>query len=273
MKNILVPCDFSQPAEEAFKFAIKIASQSSGEIHVLYVIDITSLGGKSALSNSYVFNPSFLKDTEKEADHKFQTMWEKYAPMTMRIKFRHIISSLTLEIENYINDNNIDLVVMGTHGEGNASFGSNTDKVVRKSSVPVLAMRSDPVRVKNIVLPLLPDQTNDHFIQKVKELQSFFQATLHLIYINTPLLFQSDPDSNNELEEFAQRAKLIDYTVNVRSDYSVEDGIKHFAKEIDADMIAMGTQAWKGVAHFFLGSSAEDIVNNVKVPVWTQCLV
>ncbi len=273
MKNILVPCDFSKTAEEAFKFAIKIASQNDGEIHVLYVIDITSLGGKSALSNSYVFNLNFLKDVEKEAEQKFQTMWEKHAPMTMRIKFRHIISSLTSEIENYIKDNNIDLVVMGTHGEGNVSLGSNTEKVVRTSPVPVLAIRSAPVHVKNIVLPLLPDQTNDHFIQKVKELQSFFQATLHLIYINTPLLFQSDPDSNNELEKFAEQAKLTDYTVNVRSDYSVEAGIKHFAKEIDADMIAMGTQAWKGVAHFFLGSTAENVVNNVTMSIWTQCLV
>ena len=273
MKNILVPCDFSKPAEEAFKFAIKIASLSNGEIHVLHVIDITSLGGMSALPNSYVFNPSFLKDMEKEADRKFQTMWEKNAPMMMRIKFRHIMSSMTLEIENYIKDNNIDLVVMGTHGEGNASFGSNTEKVVRNSPVPVLAIRTVPADVKHIVLPLLPDQTNNHFIQKVKELQSFFQATLHLIYINTPLFFQSDPDSSNELKKFAEQAKLSAYTVNVRSDYSVEAGIKHFAKEIDADMIAMGTNAWKGVAHLFFGSTAEDIVNDVKVPVWTQCLV
>lgn len=273
MKNILVPCDFSKPAEEAFKFAIKIASHSNGEIHVLYVIDLTSLGGRSALAHSYVFNVNFLKDMEKEANQKFQAMWEKHAPMTMRIKFRHIISSLTLEIENYINDNNIDLVVMGTHGEGNASFGSNTEKVVRNSPVPVMAIRTAPVHIKNIVLPLLPNQTNDHFIQKVKELQSFFQATLHLIHINTPLLFQSDPDSNNVLNKFAEQAKLSDYTVNVRSDYTVEAGITHFAKEINADMIAIGTNAWKGVAHFFLGSTAEDMVNNAKVPVWTQCLV
>src|SRR5688572_30992841 len=144
MKNILVPCDFSKPAEEAFKFAIKIASQSDGEVHVLYVIDITSLGGKSALSNSYVFNPSFLKDMEKEADQKFQAMWEKHAPMMMQIKFRHIISSLTLEIENYITVNKIDLVVMGTHGAGKGSFGSNTSKIVRASLVPVIAIRTVP---------------------------------------------------------------------------------------------------------------------------------
>lgn len=272
MKNILVPCDFSEPAEEAFKFAVNIASQSKGEIHVLYVIDITFLRGSSTVSNSYVFNTNFLKDIEKEADQKFQTMWEKHAPMMMRIKFRHVISSLTLEIENYINANNIDLVVMGTRGEGNASFGSNTEKIVRTSPVPVIAIRTAPMHIKNIVLPVLSEQTNDHFIQKVKELQSFFMSTLHLLYINTPLLFQNDTDSNNELKMFAGRAHLIDYTVNVRSDYSVEAGILRFVKEINADMIAMGTHAWKGIAHFLLGSTAESIVNSVKTPIWTHCL-
>ncbi|HEX6893321.1 MAG TPA: universal stress protein [Chryseolinea sp.] len=272
MKNLLVPCDFSRPAEEAFKFAVKIASQNEGEIHVLYVIDITFLRGSSAVSNSYVFNANFLKEMEKEANQKFQTMWEKHAPMTMRIKFRHVLSSLASEIENYIKANSIDLVVMGTHGEGNTSFGSNTVKVVRTSPVPVIAIREAPVQIKNIVLAVFPDQTNEHLIQKVKDLQSFFQARLHLVYVNTPLFFQSDPDSNSQLTQFATQAQFSNYTVNVRSDYSIEGGITRFAKEIDADMIAMGTHAWKGLAHFFVGSIAENIVNTVKVPIWTQCL-
>jgi nucleotide-binding universal stress UspA family protein len=274
MKNILVPCDFSKSAEEAFKFAIKIASQSDGEIHVLFVIDITSLGGSSALSHSYVFNAGFLKDVEKEAEQKYQIMWEKHAPMTMRIKFRHLLSSLTLEIGNYINANKIDLVVMGTHGAGNASFGSNTEKIVRTSPVPVIAIRTAPEDIRNIVLPVfVPNQTNAHFIQKVKDLQSFFHATLHLIYINTPLFFQSDPDLNNELKEFAEQAQFSDFTLNVRAHYSIEAGIAHFAKEINADMIAMGTHARKGLDHFLLGSgTAENMVNNLKMPLWTQCL-
>ncbi|MBY0436446.1 MAG: universal stress protein, partial [Cyclobacteriaceae bacterium] len=39
MKKILVPCDFSAPAIEAFKFAVDIASRTNGEVHVLKVID------------------------------------------------------------------------------------------------------------------------------------------------------------------------------------------------------------------------------------------
>lgn len=269
MKNILVPCDFSKPAEEAFKFAVKIAAQSKGEIHVLYVIDITFLKGNPTLSHAYAFNVSFLKDIEKEADQKFQIMCGRHAPMTMKVTFKHVISSLTLEVENYIKQNNIDLVVMGTHGEGNALFGSNTEKIVRYANVPVLSVRTAPSEIKSIVLPVLPHEANDNFIKEVKALQQFFQAKLHLLYVNTPLFFKSDPDSKIELEQFAREKEFSNYTTNVRSDYTLEAGITHFATEVDADMIAMGTHAWKGLAHLFIGSTAEDVVNHVKIPIWT----
>jgi nucleotide-binding universal stress UspA family protein len=272
MKKILVPCDFSKAAEEAFKFAVTIAKQNEGEIHVLYVIDITFLRGNSTLSNAYAFNVNFLKEIENETERKFQVMWEKYAPMTMTIKYKHVISSLTLEIENYIKSNAIDLVIMGTHGNGDARFGSNTEKIVRNSPVPVLSIPRAPVNIKNIVLPILSDQGTENFVKEVKNLQNFFEAKLHLLYVNTPLFFKSDPDSTKELEQFAQSKGLINYTTNVRSDYTIEAGITHFAKETNSDMIAMGTHAWKGLAHLFIGSTAEYLVNHIEIPIWTQRL-
>lgn len=271
MKNILVPCDFSKPAEEAFKFAVTIASQSQGEIHVLYVVDITFLRGNPTLSNTYAFNVNFVKEIEQESDQKFQKMWSKYAPMTMKIKFRHVISSLTSEVENYIITNKIDLVVMGTHGEGNATVGSNTEKIVRNVTVPVLSIRTAPEHIKNIVLPVLPNWTGEQFVAEVKHLQSFFDAKIHLLYVNTPLFFKSDPDSTRDLAVFA-KANFQNYSVNVCSDYTIDDGIRHFAKKINADMIAMGTHAWKGLAHLIIGSTAEDVVNHIKMPIWTFCL-
>jgi nucleotide-binding universal stress UspA family protein len=40
MKKILVPCDFSEPAIEAFQFAIDLATHSQGSVTVLKVIDL-----------------------------------------------------------------------------------------------------------------------------------------------------------------------------------------------------------------------------------------
>lgn len=270
MKKILVPCDFSVPAQEAFKFAVSIAEQSKSEVHVLYILDTTFLGKAPDLSYSYVFTANFLKEMEAQAEENFRIMWEKYSPLTLPVKFRHRIGSLASDVQGYVRENDIDLILMGTHGEGGASWGSNTEKVIRNSPVPVFAVRKAPVRpVKNIVFPLVPEQSYSKLTEAVKELQVFFGAKLHLLWINTPGIFKTDTEALTSLHEFARDHKFTSYSVNIRSDYDIEAGIFRFCKETDADMIAMGTHAWKGLAHLFTGSIAEDIVSHVNLPVWT----
>ena len=40
MKKILVPCDFSDSAVQAFKFAVEVANQSKGEVLLLNVVEL-----------------------------------------------------------------------------------------------------------------------------------------------------------------------------------------------------------------------------------------
>jgi nucleotide-binding universal stress UspA family protein len=273
MKNILVPCDFSKPAREAFQFAVTLATESKGRIHVLYILDITFLHGNPTLAYSYAFNVSFLKDMETEAETKFQNMWTKYAPLEMPVKFTHVTGSLQSEILKYIPENNIDLVVMGTHGEGGNTWGSNTQRIVRHAQVPVCAIRKKPaVAIRDIVVPIIPDRADKHFCDELKKLQVFFNATIIFLWVNTPQIFKSDTDSIQELQQFATANEFTNYVLHVRSDYNTEEGIYRFTREMHADMIAIGTQGWKGFMHFFNGSIAEDIVNHIDVPVWTCIL-
>ncbi len=71
------------------------------------------------------------------------------------------------------------------------------------------------------------------------------------------------------LEEFARHYDLSHYTLNTRNDFSEQDGIINFTHEIKADMIAMGTHGRRGLAHLFMGSVTEDVVNHVDCPIWT----
>jgi nucleotide-binding universal stress UspA family protein len=269
MKKILVPCDFSPAAQEAFQFAVRIAIQNESEIHVLYVIDMTFLRGTPSLANTYAFNLNFLKELEQEIESKYQKMWERYSPLTLPVKFKHRIGTLLTDIDNYVTEHKIDLVIMGTHGDGGKSWGSNTQKIVQNSSVPVFAIRKAPKEVERIVVPVVPEQTDDRFYGELKKLQAFFNASIQFVWINTPLIFKSDPKAKADLEQFAQRYRFSNYDVHVRADYSVEEGVLRFSAEIGGDMIAMRTHAWKGFMHFVLGSYTEDIVNHASLPVWT----
>lgn len=270
MKRILVPCDFSAPAIEAFRFAISLVREPATEIHVLHVIDITFLHGNPSLSQSFAFNLNFLREMEMEADSKFQAMWEKYATITLPVKFEHRIGSLLPDIQKEVADKDIDLVVMGTGGSHGAAWGSNTEKVIRHIPVPVFAIRKMPEKpIANIVFPVVPSQTGKKFMEEVKKIQAFFGSRLHLLWINTPGVFKTDAEARTDLLQFVAAFNLDSYTINIRSDYTVELGILRFAREANAQLIAMGTHQRKGLAHFFLGSDAEDVAKDADILLWT----
>lgn len=273
MKKILVPCDFSDPAIEAYDFAMNLAAQSHAEVFVLKVIDLPFIYETSLGTTPEYFDPSIFKDIEENAKRDFEKLKIKH-PHHETAAFTVLRGAVTFTIKQFAEENNIDLIVMGTRGASGWKeywIGSNTEKVVRFSHIPVLTVRKsfDLNTIKDIVFPttLHLDQTD--LISRVKELQSFFGAKLHLLMVNTPDNMLRTKDEMDLMEEFARHYQLTHYTLNTRNDFNESDGIINFAHEIKADMIAMGTHGRRGIAHLFMGSVTEDVVNHVDCPIWT----
>ena len=277
MKKILVPCDFSAPAQQAFKFAMDMAKASEGEVYVLNIIDLPILYETTFGIQPYFVDTNLIKEFKDDAHKKYDKLRSLFVHLTSPVSFHILNGPVTPLICDFIKDHEIDLVVMGTHGSSGLKeyfIGSNTEKVVRYSSVPVFSIRQAPdlMHVRKIVFPssLVLDQ--HEFVEKVKALQEFFNAVLHVLLINTRLKFKPDREIKALLEEFVKHYKLNNYTLNWRSEEFEQDGIIHFADEINADMIAMGTHGRRGLTHFFSGSIAEDVMNRVACPIWTYKL-
>jgi nucleotide-binding universal stress UspA family protein len=278
MKRILVPCDFSPPAQEAFRFAVNIALQNAGEIHVLYVIDGTVASNlNSSLSFSPDLNRNVVQKSEDHLNEKFAEMKKAYASDLLSITLKVETGSLTSTIKNYIPDSHIDLVVMGTHGASGLKelfFGSNTEKIVRYSGVPVIAV-PDGAKIdliSNIVFPVDPSLCTEDLVLQIIEIQTFFQAKLHVLWINTPHFFKSDVEAMEDLQDFADFHLLHNYTLNSRSEYIEQDGILRFAKEFNGCLITMPTHGRKGIKRWLTGSITENVVNHVHCPVWTYSM-
>ena len=104
---------------------------------------------------------------------------------------------------------------------------------------------------------------------EVKRVQKLYDSELHLVYINTRRNFRPDTVLKPQLVAFAEESDLSNYQVHVYNDFSAEDGIRFFAEEIDAGMIALGTHAHLGLARLLQGSVSEGLVNHAKRPVLT----
>lgn len=270
MKKILVPCDFSDPAVEAFKFAINVAERSSGVIHLAHVVELPVLYDSAAVLS---FEQAYMSDRKKDVLKGFNKLIDKYAkdvPVTVKM---HVEYGGTVPvIRRLITETKADLIILGTHGaKGLKEFtiGSNTEKIVRSSAVPVISLKKSVKAIKSIVLPTPPDFDLEKLTLEVKELQAFFGATLHVLYVNTPARFRTDSTIKTGMKDFAKRFMLKNYTLNVYNDITEEEGIKNFAREVKADMIAMRTHGRRGIAHLASGSIAEDVVNHIDCAIWT----
>lgn len=276
MKRILVPCDFEGPSQEAFRFASNLAARSGGEIRVLNVIDLPVVSESAYGIPQYAFSPELLNDLKGEANKNFERL-KAMAQVSVPVTFTSLPGPVRPVIREYIKAQQIDLVVMGTHGaSGWEEFfiGSNTEKIVRTSPVPVIALKKsvDFSSIKHIVLPSRLNLKQEHFMEKVVELQKFFGATLHVLFVNTPDHFKRDQEARDAMNEVVKHYNLKDYTLNIRNDPYEEDGILHFAKEIKADMVAMSTHSRRGLAHLFAGSVAGEVLTHSDFPLWTYTL-
>jgi nucleotide-binding universal stress UspA family protein len=277
MKRILVPCDFSSEAINALRSAVEFARPQRAEIHVLHVIELPVIPDP-LLMPVLTYENSLLEELKGKAKRTFDGLQVEFKDADIRPIYTTLFGPVSGVILSYIKEHSIELVVMGTKGASGIQevlVGSNTEKIVRASVCPVLVVRQhlklDAIR--NIAFPTNIDfQLMEDLMQKVKALQLFFKATLHLVWINTPGNFSNDDITLARLHDFAKRYMLINFTTNIFNDKLEESGIIRFAHHINADLLIMATHGRKGLAHMFGGSLTEDVVNHADLPVWTLSL-
>jgi nucleotide-binding universal stress UspA family protein len=273
MKKILIPYDFSKTAEHALRFAVDVAGQAKGTLYLVTVIELPVLHD-SVLMPVLDFESQLLKELQDKAEKRLDAVAEKYRERGVKIVQQVLFGAVVHTIRDYARDGGIDLIIMGSHGASGVReffIGSNAEKVVRLSSVPVLIVK-DSIKgsIKNIVFPnTLDDKGQEELVTKVKALQHFFHAHLYLVWINTPFNFSSDTETLAKLHAFAKRHMLRDYSIHVFNHSDEEQGILEFSVTVGGNLIAMGTHGRKGIARLFNGSLAEDVVNHSHQAVWT----
>lgn len=270
MKKLLVPTDFSEQAENALKVAVQISKKRDSEIFLLHSIELP-VQYANARENSGIPEPLFYM---KLAKKQFQEFREK--PFIKDVLVHDLLghNEIYEEIEEACENHNIDLVIMGSTGASGFKemfVGSNTEKVVRTSSTPVLVIkgRYPNFEIKDFVFATdFSDKIRNAFAQ-AKEVANILGAKMHLLFVNTPADFKTSKESERMMENFVKEMDLANYTLNVYNDVSVEKGILNFTKSIDAQLIGMATHGRKGISHFLNGSISEDMVNHANIPIIT----
>lgn len=277
MKTILVPTDFSDQATYALDLAYDIAKKNGAAIKVLNVVEAPAESSFNAMGEASAgdsINSVYFVQLVKGVEQRLTEIDNDAKYSDVKLEGYVEIGSPYESISRTIVEHEVDLVVMGTQGSSGLEeifVGSNTEKVVRRAQCPVLAVK-EPVHadaIKNIVLATNLRDDHQELFTELTKLQQLFDATIHIVRINTPSDFENDRYYRSEMEKFAKEYGIANYTLNVYNDSDEEDGIIYFAEQISADLIAMGTHGRSGISRLLSGSIAEDVVNHSKRPVWT----
>jgi nucleotide-binding universal stress UspA family protein len=271
MKKILVPTDFSKSAENALKVAAQIAKNNDGEIFLLHMLELPTTGNDAISMSHDIPELMFFKNAAiAKLESLINAEYLKDLKVTKIIQFEMAFEGIIKNGENH----NVDLIVMGSHGASGFQemfIGSNTEKVVRNSNVPVLVIKHEDDNFKPEKFVFASDFSDEikKPFEKVVAFANKFNSHLHLVNINTPNNFKSTKVAQKIMDEFIKDFDIKNYTTHIYNDINVEKGILHFAKSINADLIGMSTHGRKGISHFFNGSISEDLVNHAKRPVVT----
>jgi nucleotide-binding universal stress UspA family protein len=139
-ENVLVPTDGSDCADEALALGTRVARTTDANLHLLSVVDVASLGVD--------VRTGVQLDVLEENASKTLSRAAQFAKDEGVASVREEVgygSSIHREIVAYVEEHDVDLLVVGTHGLTGFDrylLGSVTEKLVRTSPVPVLTVRA-----------------------------------------------------------------------------------------------------------------------------------
>ncbi len=278
MKNIVVTTDFSIKSYNALDLGKIIATKTKGVIHLIHVVEPV-LGQYSSVGEVMDSNQNdrFMVELIEKTKAEFAVIADKHKSTEYDLHTHILVGYPHKEIIKFVEEKKADLLLMGSKGYRDAEdifLGSITEKVVQSNATPVITVNevSPTNSFKDIVYATDLEEENKSLMNLLMRLQDLFDATLHIVKINTRRNFKNDIETNVELKQLVNHYQLKNYTLNIYNHEDEELGIVYFADEKNADLIAMGIHERSGFTRILSGKNMADTVrNHTYRPILTSC--
>lgn len=273
MEKILVPIDFSKKSEFASKMAARIAKKSNSVVYLLHMIELpTGIIDMGAGSNFSIPESMLYLRKVKERILEFkEAYFNKKTEVHHAIRFQNPYEGIL----EYADKIEADLIIMGSKGHSNFEeilIGSNTEKVVRTSKVPVIVVKkdNDKFRMHNLIFASsFKNDDKKPVFKKFLDFANHFKSEIHLLKVNTPSRFESSQEATKKVNNFIKEFNLPKYTIHTYNDVSIEKGILNFSKDFNVDLIALSTHGRSGLSHLFTPSVTKSISKKALKPILT----
>ncbi len=259
VEKILYPTDFSSCSRQALDHALFLARRYDAELHMLHAVILH--GGAQGEFTDFPEGDEILRRLIESSSAQMADWIPEDGRHSLRIREAQVRGFAPGPlILDYATDNNIDLIVMGTHGRrwpASLFLGSVAAEVVRHSSAPVLTLRQkEPAKkvgaVDRILVPIDFSKHSLVALAHARDLAARYEAllqVLHVVEVQTyptlygPAMTAFDVNEIKRLSfEAIDRAMEQAPGPEVPYDKFVISGrvaseIAAFAKEYESDMV------------------------------------
>ena len=270
--KILVPVGFSEQSLAALKQACLIAKIKKSEVIILSVIE-----EQSKISGLLIDNP--FEEIRSKVKDKLDEISEMHSSK-FSVKIDSMVASgkiyeQIVEVSSMINAN---LIVMGTNGSPKGVLkkfiGSNAERVVRLSNIPVITIKENTstVNFDNIILPLDLGKETKEKVTFAIEYARYWNSTIRIVSV---FLKDNTNEKNiliknlNQVSNFISNAgvKCTSELIEGEKKQSLGDFVINYEKKFDSDLIIIMTKKEELALSNNLSVTARYIIHNSKIPV------
>ncbi len=306
--RMLVTLDGSTLSEAILPAAAQLAQATAAEVHLLRVVEepgprrswIEAMAVGEAGTGEAVYPDVSPADAEMDARMLEQAMAsaEEYlaqaatrfpAGATPRAIAGH---DPVATITQYAAENAIELIAMSTHGRsgvGRWVFGSNADKLLQSTAIPMLLVRprngdTPAAPIDTLIVPLDGSLFAEEALTYAEGLASQMSLGLSLILVvTTPAIaypgagtYAYDPGYFTQMESEAAaylrekqaqlESKGLEAACTVKAGYPAGH-IIDFAEDSEGSLIVMSTHGRSGISRWVLGSVADRVLRAAYRPI------
>ncbi|KAA3609221.1 MAG: universal stress protein [Calditrichaeota bacterium] len=294
IKKILYTTDFSECADQALQHALFLAKKYKANLDILHATVFYGNYESLFSVDQYPDWQTYFDSVEKSLDSMIDKSLLPFDTQKINItKIQKRGTTPAHVILDHILKNEVDLVVMGTHGRPHLEhffMGSVAEKVVRSAPCPVLTLcgyeKSSISTINKILVPIDFSDHSKNALLHAKHVASSYEAKIQLLHVIEESVHPSfyaagetsvfklmpkiDSISKQNLQKIFSEAggPQVDVEFHIAEGRAANE-IINFAENQNSRMIVMPTHGLTGFQHFLLGSVAEKVVRMAKCPVLT----
>jgi nucleotide-binding universal stress UspA family protein len=163
---------------------------------------------------------------------------------------------------------------MGTHGtSGYKEFfiGSNAQRVVTLSEIPVLTIQKKIAKsgFKNILIPIDNSLHSREKVNIALIIAGLSRAKIHILGLSDSDYLPESKEINTKLKSVEQvvHTHSLEFLTSVINGKNLSEAALKYASENNCDLIVINTGHESNITGIFLGALAQQIVNHSKIPV------